>query len=200
MTDCIAYGICMVYPYKCGMSIWKYRDPLLLKNEKITIEDPLILDELDRMRDAIIWKRFRSADNPISQSSKSAHVFDKILLNLILDTIPYDIIRKRLRSAQSSKTANEFEKHLSNPIRNTSVQLTSWRHGPFYYLDYDTNSNSMKKTYYLENVDANDKKINPNYILLKLLAPAATGLFATLVGLGYISSRAYNKRKPFIVL
>ena len=177
------------------MSIWKYWDPLLLKNEKITIKDPLILDELDRMRDAIIWKRFRSASNPISQSSKSAHVFDKILLNPILDTIQYDIIMKRLRSAQSSKTANVSEKHLSNPIRDTSVQLTGWRHGIFYYRDYDTNSNSMKKTYYLENVDANDKKINPNYILLKLLAPTATGLFATLA---VLATLAYKKRKPFI--
>ena len=180
------------------MSIWKYCDPLLPKNEKITIKDPLILDELDRMRDAIIWKRFRSASNPISQSSKSAHVFDKILLNPILDTIQYDIIMKRLRSAQSSKTANVSEKHLSNPIRDTSVQLTGYRYGTFYYLDYQTNPTSTNKTYYLENVDANDKKINPNYILLKLLAPAATGLFATLAGLGYISSRAYKKRKPFI--
>ena len=179
------------------MSIWKYWDPLLPKNEK-QIEDPLILNELDRMRDAIIWKRFRSASNTISQSSKSAHVFDKILLNPILDTIQYDIIMKRLRSAQSSKTANVSDKHLSNPIRDTSVQLTSWRHGPFYYLDYDTNSTSTNKTYYLENVDANDKNINPNYILLKLLAPAATGLFATVVGLGYFSAKRFYTKTSYV--
>jgi hypothetical protein len=148
------------------MSIWKYWDPLLLKIEK-KIEDPLILDELDRMRDAIIWKRFRSANNPISQSSKSANAFDKILLN-----------RKR----------------------DTPVLLSSYRYGTLYYLDYTTKPTSTNKTYRLENVDSNGDKINTDYVLLKLLAPAATGLFATLVGLGYISSRAYNKRKPFINL
>ena len=66
-----------------------------------------------------------------------------------------------------SKSPLIFKSILSNQKLDTSVMFIGYRHGTIYYLDY-TDNTETKKTYYLENVDSKNKRINPNYILLKL--------------------------------
>ena len=118
-------------------------------------------NELDKMRDAIIWKSFFGAKSPVSVESNSKNVF--------MDELDDDM----------------------DP--NEPISLIYYGNGK-YELTY-CKSNKERWALTLKNTDSNATRNQ----LLKTVLPA-TGLFATLVGLGYISAQSYKKRKPFYFL
>ena len=130
--------------------------------------NPATTEKLDKMRDAIIWEKIFG-----NQPSNWA-----------------------ITVKGNSGTVFGFSS--LGVLPNTPIEFTDNGNGE-YTLWYASNAYPVN-TCRLTNVDSKDKIIKPDitpYILHKIILPA-TGLFATLAGLGYISSRAYNKRKPFI--
>ena len=150
-----------------GMSFWKVTWPFV-QNEKWT--NPAINENLDKMRDAIIWKKICGdwqSTWAIEVEGNSETVFGSGPLTVVSNT------KIKLRDNGSGDYTLTYESPTYKGIPCT-----------------------------LANVDSKNKIIKPDitpYILHKIVLPA-TGLFATLAGLGYISAQSYKKRKPFIFL
>ena len=137
------------------MSKWAVLD----SNEStIQIDDTAIIKELDRMRDAIIWKSFFGAKSPVSVESNSKNVF--------VDT-------------------------LDDMDPNEPIYLIDSGNGK-YELTFCI-STKERRAFTLENTDSNATRNQ----LLKTVLPA-TGLFATVVGLGYFSAKRFYKKTSYV--
>ena len=132
--------------------------------------NPATTEKLDKMRDAIIWEK----------------IFGNHPSNWAITV--------------KGNSGTEFGSSSLKVLPNTPIEFTDNGNGD--YTLWYTSHKYPGNTCNLINIDSKNKIIKPDitpYILHKIVLPA-TGLFATLAGLGYISSRAYKKRKPFIVL
>ena len=124
--------------------------------------NPATTEKLDKMRDAIIWEK----------------IFGNQPSNWAITV--------------KGNSGTVFGSSSLKVLPNKEIKLTDNGNGDYtlWYASLDYSATSCT----LANVDSKNKIIKPDitpYILHKIVLPA-TGLFATLAGLGYISAQSYK--------